>query len=203
MERGGDDGRSDSRTRVGWAAASDSGHLPGADRFRVLLVHGLLLGGREAGGGIVSAKGRAADAAPRRVRGHRGVEGRLDLVPRGRHPASPEPVAHGWDREPSGRDRGLPPHVPADRWDPAGPPMAAPTQRPRGGEAHEGAAGGLRAPLVEAVRVRNGAGLPPATTEGTMRRLHHREPTVASPGRTPPDGRPGTAHRRRTWTFLR
>ena len=119
----------------------------------------------------------------RRLRGSRGDEGRMDLVAGRRRPEPSEAVAHGWGRQPSRLHGGLRPDAPHGRPDPAGPAVEATPAESGGREAHKGAAGGVRASIVEALPGGDGAGLPakPTRSEQVRHRTSRSGPTTAMP----------------------
>src|SRR2546427_640139 len=81
-----------------------------------------------------------------------------------RHVAPPERVAHGGAGHPPRRHGRLRPVATPGRPDPVRPPVEPTTQSPGREEADEGGAGGFYNASVEAVRRRDGTGLPPFAT---------------------------------------
>src|SRR2546427_7480136 len=95
----------------------------------------------------------------------------MELVAGRCHASPSEPMAHGRDRQPA-RRQGRLRLVAAPGWsDPLRPPMEPTAQGPGPEEAYEGGTRGLHDACVEAVRRRNGTGLPAlATTPDQMKR---------------------------------
>src|SRR5438477_2644071 len=106
----------------------------------------------------------------------------MALEPRCRHPASAEPMAHGRDRKPCRRHRGLRPLETTERPDPTRSEMAAPTADVGTEATNEGATGGLDARRMEAVRCGHGTRLP--TRTGTAKPSK----AVEDPAPLPRDG---------------
>src|SRR5436853_5442826 len=105
----------------------------------------------------------------------------MALEPRCRHPASAEPMAHGRDRKPCRRHRGLRPLETTERPDPTRSEMAAPTADVGTEATNEGATGGLDARRMEAVRCGHGTRLP--TRTGTAKPSKAVEDPCTAPSR--------------------
>src|SRR5437899_12208131 len=88
----------------------------------------------------------------------------MELVAGCRHVQPSEQMAYGRDRQPPRRHGRLRLVAAPGRADPVRPPMEPTAQSPGGEEAHEGGAGGLYDARVEAVRRRDGTGLPAVAT---------------------------------------
>ena len=127
------------------------------------MVHGLHARRWAPRGRKVCATDHRTVRASRRFRRSRRHEGRVALEPRCRHPASAESMAHGRNREPCRRHRGLRPLETTERPDPTRSAMAAPTADVGTEAANEGATGSLRARRMEAVRYGHGTRLPTRT----------------------------------------
>src|SRR5881296_131431 len=136
----------------------------GSARLCVRVVHGLHARGCEPRRGVVSAEDHRTHPASGRLRRPRGGRGRMELVARCRHVAPSGPLAHGRDRQPPRRDGRLRPVATPGRPDPVRPPMEPTTQSPGAEEAHEGGTGNFHHARMEAVRRRDGTGLPACAT---------------------------------------
>src|SRR3989442_1135187 len=88
----------------------------------------------------------------------------MELVARRRHVAPSKPVAHGRDRQPPRRDGRLRLVATPGRSDPVRPPMEPTAQSPGDEKTHQGGTGNFHAARMEAVRRRNGTGLPSLAT---------------------------------------
>src|SRR5437867_7731855 len=84
----------------------------------------------------------------------------MELVAGRRHVEPSEQMAYGRDRQPPRRHGRLRLVAAPGRADPVRPPMEPTAQSPGGEEAHEGGTGGFDDARVEAVRRRDGTGLP-------------------------------------------
>src|SRR5881396_3220290 len=101
---------------------------------------------------------------PRHLRGSRRIRRRMELVAGRRHVEPSEQMAYGRDRQPPRRHGRLRLVAAPGRADPVRPSMEPTAQSPGGEEAHEGGAGSLYDARVEAVRRRDGTGLPAVAT---------------------------------------
>src|SRR2546427_100309 len=102
--------------------------------------------------------------APRHLGVLGGIRRWMNWVGDCRPPAPPDRVPHGGAGNPPRRHGRLRPVAPPGRPDLVRPPMEPTTQSPGREEAHEGGAGGFYNASLEAVRRRDGTGLPALPT---------------------------------------